>query len=444
MKYPPGAPVSKAGADAAADAGEEWLPNTRFNLPVKLTMVLAMSFAIQVFHSPAGAGPATGNMFCSALEQALAPKLRGSDATFIRSYEPGADEANLPAGLATTAFIYDNALAAIALVACGHVSEAGSIGNALTRAALKDRTFGDGRIRNAYRAGPVGEVAPLLPGWWDDRAKIWAEDAAQDGTSTGNVAWAALALLTLHQATNDPQYLSAASRLIDWVITNTGCEADGFCGGFHGYDPHQVKLTWMSTEHNVDVFAAASWLFRLTHDQKYDEAAKRARRLLERSFRGDHFLLGTKPDGSLADEGLLALDVQLWPWMAVRDAPAAWQKALGFAELHLAVDGGFDFNGDRDGVWVEGTAQAAMAYKLVGDNAAADRLLGGLSADRTPSGLLNATRGPRLTTGLSIDPTGSTGAIADFFYYRRPHLGATAWAALAEMGWNPFTGTRLR
>jgi N-acylglucosamine 2-epimerase (GlcNAc 2-epimerase) len=409
---------------------------------MKLGIVLVMSFALLSSCLPAASTPAEGGAFCSGLVQAVGPKLRNADAVFIRSYEPGADEASLPAGLATTAFVYDNALAAIALVACGHMPEARSIGNALARAAVNDRSFADGRVRNAYRAGPVGEGAALLPGWWDDQAKLWAEDAAQDGTSTGNVAWAALALLTLHQATGDPQYLSAAKRLIDWIIANTACEADGFCGGFHGYDPHQVKLTWMSTEHNVDVAAAADWLARVTGEQKYDEAAKRAHRLLDQTFRTDHFLLGTKPDGSLADEGLLALDVQLWPWMAVPDAPAAWRKALGFAESHLAVDGGFDFNGDRDGVWVEGTAQAAMAYRIVGDHAAADRLLSGLAADRTSSGLLNATRGARLTTGLSIDPTGSAG-VADFFYYKRPHLGATAWAALAETGWNPFTGAKV-
>jgi hypothetical protein len=54
--------------------------------------------------------------------------------------------------------------------------------------------------------------------------------------------------------------------------------------------------------------------------------------------------------------------------------------------------------------------------------------------------LLNATRTGRLTTGLSIDPTGT---VPDLFYYRRPHLGATAWAALAETGWNPFIGKRV-
>jgi hypothetical protein len=400
---------------------------------------LMLSLVLMTACSSARAAAPAGTSFCDGLRQAVAERVRGHDAVFVRSYEKGADEAALPMGLATTAFTYDNALAAIALVACGDVAAARPIGNALARATQHDRSFGDGRIRNAYRAGPVGEGAPLLPGWWDERNKLWAEDAAQDGSSTGNVAWAALALLTLHQATEDPQYLAAARRAIDWVIANAACGAEGFCGGVHGYDPQQVKLTWMSTEHNVDVAATARWLFRLTHEPAYDEAAQRARRLLDRSFRGDHFLLGTKPDGSPADEGLLALDVQLWPWMALTDVPQ-WRKALGFAEAHLAVDGGFDFNGDRDGAWVEGTAQAAMAYRIAGNATASARLLTGLAADRTPSGLLNATRAARVTTGLSIDPTGST---PDFFYYKRPHLGATAWAALAEIGWNPFTGEKV-
>jgi hypothetical protein len=127
--------------------------------------------------------------------------------------------------------------------------------------------------------------------------------------------------------------------------------------------------------------------------------------------------------------------------MAVPEAPAAWRSALGFAQVHLAVDNGFDFNGDRDGVWIEGTAQAALAYRISGNTTQRDRLLAGLKADQTQSGLLNASRAARLTTGLSIDPTGT---VPDFFYYRRPHLGATAWAVLAETGWNPFTGERMQ
>jgi hypothetical protein len=55
------------------------------------------------------------------------------------------------------------------------------------------------------------------------RANIWTEDPAQDGTSTGNVAWAALALLTLHEATYEGRYLTDAGRPIDWIIVNTSC-----------------------------------------------------------------------------------------------------------------------------------------------------------------------------------------------------------------------------
>jgi hypothetical protein len=321
------------------------------------------------------------------------------------------------------------------------VSSATTIGNALSLAARNDRTFKDGRVRNAYRAGPVGEGAPALPGWWDGKQNIWAEDPAQDGSSTGNVAWAALALLTLHQATKQESFLADAEHLIDWIIANVS-SGSGFRGGFHGYDPQQVKLTWISTEHNVDVYAAATWLFRLTNQQKYADAASQARQFLGRAFNVNYFLLGTKPDGSLADPGMLALDVQLWPWMAIPDAPAQWRSALNFAATHLAVKDGFDFNADRDGLWVEGTAQASLAYRIAGDPRRSAQLLVTLEAERTASGLLNATREARVSTGLSIDPTG-TGTEPDFFYFRRPHLGATAWATLAALAWNPFTGTKV-
>ena len=402
---------------------------------VTLVCIAAMTSSVAANASP----DSQRAHYCAPLANAVASQAAGSEAAFVRSYDHADDESRLPAGLASTAFVYDNALAAIALVACGDVNSATIIGNALSLAARNDRTFRDGRVRNAYRPGPVSKGPPALPGWWDDKQKIWAEDAAQDGSSTGNVAWAALALLTLHQATKQESFLADAARLIDWVIANVAT-GSGFRGGFHGYDPQQVRLTWISTEHNVDVYAAAAWLFRLTSERKYADAASEARQFLGRAFDGDHFLLGTKPDGSLADPSMLALDVQLWPWMAIPDAPAQWRSALNFAATHLAVKDGFDFNGDRDGLWVEGTAQASLAYRIAGDPRRSAQLLATLEVDRTPSGFLNATRGARVSTGLSIDPTATT---ADFFYFRRPHLGATAWATLAATTWNPFTGRKV-
>ena len=44
---------------------------------------------------------------------------------------------------------------------------------------------------------------------------------------TGNVA---LALLTLHQATQDAAYLADAERLLAWITGNTAAETEGFRG----------------------------------------------------------------------------------------------------------------------------------------------------------------------------------------------------------------------
>ncbi len=380
--------------------------------------------------------------FCAGLSASFEEARDGRGAVFLVSYRPGPNEGEAPFPLRGSAFVYDNALALVALVACGDVPKAVRIGEALLGAVTDDRTFQDGRLRNAYRAGPSapGQKA-LLPGWWDAAAGHWAEDAYQDGTSTGNVAWAALGLLTLHDATGDPRYLAAAGRLLGWIETNAGDPSGiGYTGGLDGFDPSQTKLTWASTEHNVDVAAAAEWFVRVSGDQAFGAMARSARAFVTRAFLAQEgcFVLGTTPEGASADPSHLALDTQLWP-LLLPGALSAWSAALACAEQRFAVPGGFDFDNDRDGLWVEGTAQAALVYGARGERARSTQLLEGLLQDMSPSGWLYATRDDRITTGLKIGPHSVS---ADFFYYRRPHLGATAWAAIAAMGWNPFTGTR--
>jgi hypothetical protein len=116
-------------------------------------LVIGLCIAI-ASDSAARVEPASGhNAYCAGLSRAVASQAHGSEPVFIQSYEPGQNEEHLPRGLATTAFVYDNALAAIALVACGNLTAARPIGDALNRAVRADRTFHDGRIRNAYRAG---------------------------------------------------------------------------------------------------------------------------------------------------------------------------------------------------------------------------------------------------------------------------------------------------
>ena len=398
--------------------------------------------------SPLAHAAGEGRAYCAALGRAVDAAAPGSGPVFVASYRPGPSEAAVPQALRSSAFSYDNALAAIALISCGDATRARRIADAFVFATSHDRTFDDGRIRNAYRAGAATPAPVRLPGWWDAGANRWDEDAYQDGASTGNVAWVALALLNAHGATDDARYLTTAARLLACIDAQTpdahtpdAPGQPGFSGGVSGFDERQTRWSWKSTEHNIDVAAAASWAHRLTGDPAEQRMAERAKAFVASRFRPDRkfFLIGSKPDGSDAEADQLSLDVQVWPILGVPDAPAEWRGALGFADAHLRKGDGMSFAGLGANRWTEGTAQAALAFRAAGDDAGADGLLKGLPAQASPSGLLFATSAGEVATGLQVEAPGG-GA---FEYFHRPHLGATAWAALAANGWNPFTGKKV-
>ncbi len=385
-----------------------------------------------------GAAPAAavGSEVAQRACAALSDRVERSPAQgplLLRSYDDsrGSGEPD-DAVLRTAAFTYDNALAVIALLACDRRAQALRVGEALRMAAVSDN-----RLRNAYRAGPVAEK-PLLNGWWDAGQKRWLEDAYQAGTATGNVAWVALAMLALHDATGQSRWLEAAHSLADWVVANAtdARGAGGFSGGVHGFDADPQKLPWKSTEHNVDLVALFGWLAKMEPTERWSTQASNARRFLDAQWdaTSGHFIVGTLPDGITANRGTSGLDVQLWPLLLV-DAAHDWRRALDYAEREHGVPGGFDFNADRDGLWLEGTAQAGLVYRLVGRVHEANTLLATIAGQFAPGGFIYATREARITTGLALS---ADSASADFYYFRRPHLAATAWAALAATGRNPY------
>ncbi len=404
-----------------------------------LVVALAASFA---------SGPASPPERLTALCASIASHVdmiggSGDGPLFLPSYEPGPAETSLPPPLATSAFSYDNALAVMALIACNDAKRARRIGDAFVEVIAHDRTFTDGRVRNAYRAGPTAAGPTKLPGWWDSKQNLWAEDPYQDGTQTGNVAWVGLAMLTLHAVDTSERYHQAAVALATWIADHASDPRapGGYNGGVDGYDPSQATLAWRSTEHNVDVNALGSWLNSDGSSAVGRHLAQTSRAFLDAMFDGQAgmFRLGTKPDGTVQPADRLALDAMIWPLVGVADPSPAWRRSLTFARAHLAVPGGFDFNGDRDGFWTEGTAQAAFVEGALGDETRRKSLLTAAARLTGPSGYLYATGSGRITTGIAIGP-GSTSE--DFYYYHRPHLGATAWAVLAETGFNPFSGRK--
>jgi hypothetical protein len=380
---------------------------------------------------------------CAALAQRVAA-LPGAGPVFLRSYDgPDGQGPNPEPVLHESAFTYDNALAVIALVACGKPEPARRVGEALLAAALHDRAGAAGRLRNAYRAGPA-EDRPVPPmGWWDKAAGSWVEDAYQVGTATGNVAWAALALLTLFEATGDRRFGDGAATLARWAADKTADArgAGGYIGGLHADGDAERPQTWKSTEHNTDLEAVFVWLDRIGWAGGWRAEAMRARGFLDAMWNegGGHFPIGTGADGMTVNRASSGLDAQLWP-LLLRDSPSAWRASLAFVEREHGVGSGFDFNEDRDGVWFEGTAQAALTYRAVGAPEKAEASLALIAGQISPGGYVWATDKPRLTTGLAVGPDSAGN---DFFYFRIPHLGATAWAALAAAGWNPLTGERV-
>ncbi|WP_455925328.1 hypothetical protein [Pseudomonas putida] len=406
---------------------------------MKALVLLGLLWASQA--SADEARPHLAQMTCTALGQAV--HALGNGPVLLASYPPLNGQPPAILALRGVAFTYDNALASIALFGCGNASAGRQIADALAYATEHDPDYHDGRVRNAYAAGPIKSGAITLPGYWSSERGAWNQDAYQVGSATGNQAWAVLALLEAYRQSQEQRYLQAARRILDWTQANTydSQNPPGFIGGFYGYPPTPQRQGWKSTEHNVDLAAAWDALDRLHANAQAASQAQIARRFVDSQWDAEQgrFLIGTLPDGHTQEREKSGLDAQIWPLIAVRDRPADWQRSLAFIDHAHRFADGYGFNRAPDGLWTEGTAQAAAVAQLSGAVQQAEPLWAVLVAQQAGDGWLFATPQAQISTGLAIGPTSTTN---DFFYYHLPHLGATAWAAIAATGVNPFTGAQ--
>jgi hypothetical protein len=370
-------------------------------------------------------------------------KAHTSDLHFLTSYEPAIPATAGDRQLRNVAYTYDNALALCAFVAEGDWSRAKLLADAFVYAHQHDRAYSDGRLRNAYASGdlalPPGwspSGAARLPGYWDATQGHWLEDVDQVGTSTGNVAWAMLALLNYYEARGGATYLSTALALGQWVVTNTYDTrgAGGYTGGYVGHEPSPAKQLWKSTEHNLDLIAAFTRLYRFSGNAAWQTYAQHAQGFVNAMYVGGHFATGTQVDGVTINAEVVPLDAQSWSFLALGDT-AQTRQALATAEVSHTVTyagfEGFDFNTDRDMPWPEGTAQMAVAYWFLKDAAQGQRYVNALRWLQTNAAHANgkgivAAPADGLTTGFG------------WAYNNRLHVGATAWMIFAERHYNPF------
>ena len=367
------------------------------------------------------AAPAqAGREWNAILQAALAP-LRAAVAPegpplLLASWH-GAD-GDLARTHAETAYTYDNALAALALLAAGETARGLRIARALRDAPAFDRDGPAATWRTAYRAGPL-EAPARLPGWWDAGAGAWREDAYQTGQALGPAAFAALAMLDAEAAAPEQGFHAQAWRAAAWAGVRRLPQ------GFRAGTLAQAELRHASVEENADLAALFARLGRR-------EDAAHARAFVEAHWLQDErrFLAGCTPEGRA--DGTSAADAQLFPLLALglRPESLAWLRTRHGVGTPLK---GIDFNDDRDGVWTEGTAQFALALRRTGAEEEALQICRGLLAHRDADGWLRATDDRWITTGLTVGPGQNA-----FRYPPVGHLGATAWLALAALGRSPF------
>lgn len=366
----------------------------------------------------------------------------GSDSLrFIASYETLSTDTEPDNKLATTCFIYDNALALMALLARGNADDfrrARILADAFVHAQNNDRHFTDGRLRNAYRSGAFIDgytKKALLPGWWDKRTKQWCEDKEQVGTATGNLAWVGLALLAYYEKVGEKHYLDAALKLGEWIQRETGSDK-GYTGGYVGWEPAPQKMLWRSTEHHIDLTIFFSRLYEKTGDIRWRQRAAIARSFVSSMWneKESHFWTGSSPEGDHISRHPVPIDIQAWA-IAAMPGESRYRKALAWCEknAYTEADGfkGFDYDTDRDGIWFEGTAQIALAYQLSGDTDKAAGLISELRRAQAVAPYAN---------GLGLVAASHDGVTTGFEwkYYTRLHIGATAWLLFAQMQYNPF------
>jgi hypothetical protein len=79
-----------------------------------------------------------------------------------------------------------------------------------------------------------------------------------------------------------------------------------------------------------------------------------------------------------------------------------------------------------------------LARKLLGGHTAAPAAVAAIGLARAPDGGYFATTAAALPTGFILD----TDPAQPRVYRHLEHLGATAWVALCDRGFDPFTAAR--
>jgi hypothetical protein len=146
-----------------------------------------------------------------------------------------------------------------------------------------------------------------------------------------------------------------------------------------------------------------------------------------------NFMTGTVQDGINFDTTTIVSSGEATPHLAIRTLTKNYTNSLKFADVNHAYGTAYDYNTDKDGAWMEGSAFMALAYLFNSNVTKGTNIINGMTnGNRGNLGAILAATKDQLTTGF-VDANGSNLVI-----YRREQVGPTALAIIADKKQNPY------
>lgn len=352
----------------------------------------------------------------------------------------------------TEAFIYDQAVAAIAFMVYGDFTRAELVLDTLSNLQAED-----GSWVNSY----------WYNGYW----------GAELRKHVGPATWVAIAVENYEVLTGDTvKYHSMAIEALDWALKYQQPNG-GIAGGETTWDNPGVwtEEQWIGTEHNIGIYPTLLYFAETTplKTATYNTAAEGVLSFLTTVVYDDvnnRFYGGMKTDTMLVDYSV-PLDVNPWAVMALGVDEYAetieyienaagdpvtgvgtleyprYVYTLSFNDTEETITG-YDFDWQSDDapgdpawggdvlgedIWFEGSAFMASAYYALGNDQKATEILTEITKKMADAG--------SMTGGLPYSINGTNNN-----YWRMIQqncISSTGWFIIAAGQWNPFTADLL-
>ncbi len=293
----------------------------------------------------------------------------------------------------TQAYTYDQSVAVIAFSVAGDTVRAKTILLAMQKLQNSSGSFYGSYSLSTLKAGDASQ---------------WV----------GANAWVALAVASYGKITGDHSFDAMAKKALAWCLKYQ--QSDGGLNG--GIGSNGKAVTWASTEHNLDAYAACRYfgLPAATKIKSFLDNVVWDAQLLR-------FYTGRKDPSIFSDVnalGVLALGA---------NGTRSYGSALSFNELRMlntqvntrCIATGFDFDASpANDVWLEGTAQCALAYSVAAKPVSWNYYTSQIILDQDASG------------GVQYSMKGTTDN--HFTFSTVNCVSSTGWLVLVVANYNPM------